>query len=42
MNSMLKDKIEKKSIKKKTKNNSSQPKLIYQTRNQSHKMGITS
>jgi hypothetical protein len=39
---MLKDEIEKKSIKKNTKNNSSQLGLTHQTRDLSHDMNITS
>jgi hypothetical protein len=38
---MLQDEIENKIIKKNTKNHSSQPKLTDQTRDPSHKVGIT-
>jgi hypothetical protein len=42
INSILKDKIKRKSIKKKTrKNHMSQPKLTDQTRDPSHETGIT-
>jgi hypothetical protein len=42
INSILKDKIKRKSIKKRTqKNHMSQPKLTDQTRDPSHETGIT-